>query len=674
MNRFLFLNSLQNPIDLEMEQLKASLGTFSCDIVFSPKDLLSATKTFRPTLIIVHSEAEKDLIDFTIHHFNDDPHLEKTPILFLSSDNEHLSLIDSFSSKSFFVSVLMMPFHQVELKSHLLNLMNLVDAEKIRFQTHLRETLLDVYKLSNIQPNNKLLAEQVWSLIKKLFPALSGVYCGIYNAVENFFDSVFSVGNQIGKRIPSSTIPFSLVLENKQLYHLSPENIRDLQVQGHTVLCNENCHWIGLPIASNNQFHGVISFSKTESQGDFTSQEKESLMLIVRSLSLIIGSRIATNQLNEALERSQQSERLKDNFLSNISHEIRTPLNAIIGFSSLLDEELAPEERHEYVEMIIDGGQNLMQIIDDIVDVARIQAGEIKIQAIDVNLIDLIHQVADLYYRRIENQQIPIKFKLELPQIIDKLIIKTDAFRLKQILENLLDNALKFTTHGEVTLGFRYLNNELLEFYVADTGIGIAAKDLNSIFNRFVQLEVGHVRQYGGNGLGLSITKSLVELMNGKISVESQQGIGSKFSFTLPLEQNKFVNGKLISQKYRWNDKRVLLVDDIEANLQFLEILMRKTGVKTQRAYNGLKALEAIARDPHFDLVIMDLQMPEMDGYTATRIIKSRFPHIKVIVQTAYSELSDRQKAFKSGCDDFMEKPIRAEELLKKIHLIFNPQ
>ncbi len=671
MKRFLFLDCINNPVEFEIEELKASIGKFSWETVSNHAQLLPVLSKSRPDILLIHSNADSDLVDFTLSHFSNTPFSEKTPLLFLVADIQHLSLLKKINPEFFFVSVLMIPFLEVELKSHLTSMINLVDSESIRFQTQLRETLLDIYKLSNIQLNNKLLADQTWFLIKKLFPSLSGVYCGIYNAVENVFDLVFSDGNQLTQKIPAATPPLSLVLENKQLYHLSPDNIRDMKLNDKIIICNEDCFWLGLPIITNNQFHGVISFSKTIAQGDFSGREKESLMLIVRSLSLIIGSRIAANQLNLALERSQQSERLKDNFLSNISHEIRTPLNAIIGFSSLLDEDLSPNVRHEYVEMIMDGGQNLMRIIDDIVDVSRIQSGEIKIQATDVNLIDLIHQVADQYYRQIENQNIPLKLKLELPKIVSKLIIKADAYRLKQILENLLNNALKFTNHGEITLGFKYLNDELLEFYVSDTGIGIPAKDLDNIFNRFVQLEVGHVRQYGGNGLGLSITKSLVELMNGKITVDSQLGVGSRFSFTLPLEQEKFISSRPVNQRYKWNDKRILLVDDIEANLQFLDILIRKTGAKTQMAYNGLKALEAIAREPNFDLVIMDLQMPEMDGYTATRIIKSRFPHIKIIVQTAYSELSDRQKAFKSGCDDFMEKPIRAEELLRKINQLF---
>lgn len=556
----------------------------------------------------------------------------------------------------------------IEKDKYFLNLMNTEAEDR---QTKIKEIILSIYELSNQISNNETLSNEIWQLIRKTIHADS-TYMGIYDPLENIIDMIFQDGNKLPNRISATSQPQHSVIHSRNTIHLTPSEIKQIRNNSTLSICKNECFWLGIPLINNTKLIGIISFSRNKENGDFSDEDKEDIILISKTLSAIYESRFTNAELNKALTKAIQSDKLKDNFLSNISHEIRTPLNSIIGFSSLLyDDDISTDEKKEYIEIIMNGGQNLLKIIDDIVDIAKIQTGEINLNRIETNIIEIINDIHTRYKTNPELTANNIKILTDVPENLNKLIIKTDPFRLKQVLENLILNSIKFTQKGEIRFGYKLENKESIRFFVSDTGIGIPSDKIHTIFERFIQIETGHARDYGGNGLGLSIAKNLVELLNGKIYAESIEGKGSIFSFVLPIEQQKFADDSSKQTSFDWNGRTILLVDDIESNLRYLDIVLKRTGATTKWANNGFKAINILEHNPDFELVIMDLQMPEMDGYQTTRIIKSKYPNIKVIAQTAFTEISDREKAFESGCDKYLEKPINANTLLTTINELF---
>ena len=530
----------------------------------------------------------------------------------------------------------------------------------------LREVILNIHELSNNASSYEELSAETWNELKKITTADS-IYIGFYEPVEHYLDLVYQKGINLPHHVDASIKPLSELIKKRTVRQFGPFEIAVLQEENPLLFCDNECYWFGIPLINNNRLLGIVILTKESSKGPFTDIETGDILLITSALSSILESKQSNSELNKALIKAQEADKLKENFLSNISHEIRTPLNSIIGFSSMLYDELPTEEKIEYVNLIIDGGQNLLKIIDNIVDIAKIQSGDLHINKMDVDLIDLLDGLKDRFSTAPEVSNNEVNLVFEVPKELQHIYLKTDPFRLSQILENLISNALKFTEHGEIKYGIRINEEESITVFVSDSGIGIPEHELDKIFDRFVQLETGHTREYGGNGLGLSITKNLVELLNGKISVQSQLGKGTCFNIKLPVEKQKFVKHQGRRSVYHWSDKKMLLVDDVPTNLEFLEILLSRTKAKTTLANNGKHAIDILDRDADFDIVIMDLKMPIMDGYQATRIIKNKYPHIKVIIQTAFIETADKKRAFESGCDDYIEKPIKANELLSLI-------
>lgn len=531
----------------------------------------------------------------------------------------------------------------------------------------LRDLILTIHELSDKLLSDSELAGEIWDLLKDSFTTADSMFLSLYFPTENLLHSTYQSKYLLPHRMSAANKPFSKVLQNRELVYLTPKDLRLIQSEGEFMFCKKTCYWLGIPLINNNKLMGLISFTKPESTGEFEKSEIESIKLVVNALSAIIDSRMTNEELKRALQKANESEKLKDNFLSNISHEIRTPLNSIIGFSSMLYDPVTEYEKKEYLDLIMSGGNSLMRIIDDIVDMAKIQSGEIKINKIESNVYDIHKQLFKRYNKNPELRNKTIELVLSVPENTQDLLIKTDPFRLNQIIDNLLSNALKFTQKGTINFGYDFENSETIRFFVQDTGIGIPREKINTIFDRFNQIELGHSKEYGGNGIGLNITKSLIELLNGKLTVESEKDRGSLFSFTIPIEKQKFYTKINSRAHYEWAEKRVLLVDDVIVNLEFLEQLLKPTKAQTILALNGQKAIEIVSKNPDIDLIIMDLQMPVMDGYQATRAIKSKFPQMKIIIQTAYTEISDKQKAREAGCDDYIEKPIKTESLLKLI-------
>ncbi len=375
-------------------------------------------------------------------------------------------------------------------------------------------------------------------------------------------------------------------------------------------------------------------------------------------------------ELINAKIKAEESDKLKSAFLANMSHEIRTPMNAIMGFSGfLLEPGLSKKTLGYYVKIINAGSQQLLSVISDIIDISKIEAGQITIDLELVNVNNLLKELFVIYKNLAEPKNLSLYCSCEHPN--DDIQVKTDGNRIKQVICNLLNNAIKFTTKGKIEFGYKIKEN-VLEFYVEDTGIGIVPENHEFIFQRFMQARQTNNQIHSGNGLGLSISKALVEKLGGTITVNSKPGIGSTFIFTIPYVKGMENEVNSISTKYpdqyNWKEKIILLVEDDTNNHAYIGKLLSITNAKILDAWNGKQALELVKKQPDISLVLMDIKMPIMNGYEATRLIKQIRPKLPVIAQTAYVLGRDREQALEAGCDDYFSKPIERNKFMKTLN------
>lgn len=373
--------------------------------------------------------------------------------------------------------------------------------------------------------------------------------------------------------------------------------------------------------------------------------------------------------------RAEESDKLKTAFLANMSHEIRTPVNAIIGFSDLLkDPKVTQEDFDLYLEYITGGGQSLMNLINDIIDISKIEAGEMRISDEPCNLEKLLDEIFVTYQEQLKAKvKGNVELFLETPKNPIEGEILTDQHRLKQILSNLINNAVKFTEKGSITFGYHFLDENYLHFYVRDTGIGIPADKIDIIFHRFRQVEDAYTRNYDGTGLGLTISKKLSQLLGGDMWVDSEDGKGSNFSFSIPFqltEESKKPVYALQDEEVAesLNEKCILVVEDEDSNYILIENMLQDFEVNLLRAEDGVKAVDYFHKNGRtIDLVLMDIKIPLLNGYDATREIKKIKSKVPIIAQTAYAMPSEKQHCIDAGCDDYISKPYNKDELLSVI-------
>ncbi len=396
---------------------------------------------------------------------------------------------------------------------------------------------------------------------------------------------------------------------------------------------------------------------------------------------LDISERIQIEQmLKEAKAKAEESDKLKSAFLANMSHEIRTPMNAILGFANLLKiPDIDTESKLEYLDHIIQSGDNLLNLINDIIDISKIESEQLKVEKVSVNINELLDQVYNRYEELLTISN-PGEIELHLEKAIpgNGLSIETDPYRLQQVISNLLNNAVKFTAEGRIEFGYRVENGNL-KFFISDNGVGIPAKMQHLIFKRFGKLEDPDKINLSGTGLGLSISKSLIELLGGDLWLNTAHKNGAEFFFTIPLKESKIkdphpqeTKANKSVQELKLKNKLILVAEDEILNYKLLETLVKRTGAEVIWAKNGVQAVEICKERNDIDLVFMDIKMPKMNGYEATIKIKKINPKMPVIAQTAFAFANEKVKILECGCDFYLKKPLQKMEIHKVLNKYLN--
>jgi PAS domain S-box-containing protein len=387
----------------------------------------------------------------------------------------------------------------------------------------------------------------------------------------------------------------------------------------------------------------------------------------------ITDKQLLLKELLTAKEKAEENDRLKSAFLANMSHEIRTPLNGILGFTGLITgEDLPPKSRRmEYSAIINRSAESLMQLVNDILEISKLDAGQYTIETREFNLFDTLKSLHTLYQKKLEDVN---KIKIQLTVAInDKNLFMTgDETRLTQIFTNLLDNALKFTNEGQISYGIKEMNAEKIIFFVSDTGIGIEKRNQDIIFERFSQADETISRNFGGTGLGLSIVKKTVELMDGQITVESEHGKGSLFEIHLPNTTRTVLNNQVeMKEKNTSVTKKIkiLLVEDDPISRMYYEAILKDDLIELLIAGTGTLAIELATKEKP-DVILLDIRLPDISGLDVARNMRNSGSKVRIIAQSAFAMPGDEQAALEAGCNDYLTKPVKANLLLEKLKAI----
>ena len=395
--------------------------------------------------------------------------------------------------------------------------------------------------------------------------------------------------------------------------------------------------------------------------------------ILMSGITAYVLMSLAKNSYLTQYQKAKTADKLKSAFLANMSHEIRTPLNAIVGFSNLLaDGTIKDEEKEQYVSIINSSNETLLQLIDDILDVSMIEANQMKINKINFSVNELLLNLQRTYSPILkEKKKDAVQLKLHHPG--ESYWITSDQIRINQVLVNLLNNAIKFTTEGSIEIGFEP-EGDRLKFYVKDTGIGIEEAHIAHLFDRFYKIEDNNRKLYRGTGIGLYLSKKIVEMLGGQIQVASVFGEGSVFSFYIPAEELTIVPDKAEHKSEKEqkpvefsHNAVVLLAEDDRSSSIYFKKVMEDLNIHVLQAFDGLEALKLFSENRDISLVLLDIRLPGLSGLEILKEMKKTRPELPVIAQTAFAMAGDEEKYLALGFDDYIAKPVKKDILIKKL-------
>ncbi|GAA3781599.1 GAF domain-containing hybrid sensor histidine kinase/response regulator [Flavobacterium ginsengiterrae] len=433
--------------------------------------------------------------------------------------------------------------------------------------------------------------------------------------------------------------------------------------------------YAGVPLTTPDGYNIGTLCAVDHVTKELNENQKNALSIIAKHV--ISQLELGTKNIELAAQKkiAERAVLAKDSFLANMSHEIRTPLNAIIGFTDLLAQTNLDETQRDYINSVQIAGENLLLIVNDILDLSKIESGNLTIETVPFNLKSTLKHVYDLLKIKVPKD---VEFNLFLDADMPEIVIG-DQGRLNQILVNLIGNALKFTQEGDVTVSVKMMDETeshySLKFSVKDTGIGIPPKKLKTIFDRFTQAEDSTTRKFGGTGLGLNIVKQLIELQNAEINVKSQEGRGSEFFFVINYKKADFTEAEdeeLTGESL--GRLKILLCEDNVLNQKLVKSVMQNFGFDLDIAENGEEGIGLLSKN-EYDLVLMDLQMPVKDGYQTTEYIRNEMKStIPIIAMTAHSLMGEQEKCYNVGMDGYVPKPFKQPVLLEAIKTVLSPE
>lgn len=556
----------------------------------------------------------------------------------------------------------------------------ITDIEERRHIEDIQKVVFNIANAMNYTENLKDFSSLIRSELARIIDT-ENFLIAIYDAVNNTLSLPFMADEKDDfQTFPAGKTLTGYVVANNLPMLVDENEIREMAAKGlieyHGTPAKQ---WLGVPLKGKDFIIGALVLQSYTKSDAFSKQDLDIVRFVSTQVALSIERKRNEEELRVATKKAIEADKMKSAFLANMSHEIRTPMNAIIGFSDLLgDPEISNIERASYLSIIQNNGSVLLKLIDDILDSARLEAGQLKVekQLTAVNtILDELHDHFNEYRHKIRRSQIQLVF----PQYKGKQIqLRTDALRFRQIITNLINNALKFTETGYVEFG--YLNDPpanapaplpepCITFYVKDTGIGIPADKLDLVFDRFGQASVSHARVHGGKGLGLSIAKNLTVLLGGKIWLESNEGSGTVFYIALPAPaQEKHPLKKVstpedTSTSFDGKGFHFLVAEDDNTSAWFLMRFLEKTGATVTIVANGKQAVDYCLEGGRVDILFMDLYMPVMSGFDATQLIKEHLPSLPVIAQTAFNMTGELPSSSQMLFDSIITKPIRNEEI-----------
>jgi len=516
--------------------------------------------------------------------------------------------------------------------------------------------------------------QQLLEIVKNELSTLintNNFFVAFYNEATDMLSMAYRVDERDTFTVwPAEKSLTGYVVRNNKSVMLKSDGFQKLIEDGEVELFGADSEiWLGVPLTVDGKPYGAIVVQDYQDPNAYTESDLRMLEFIASQVSLSIQRQKSILDIQNTLVKAEASDKLKTAFINNISHEIRTPLNGILGFTEMsLNPDTTQEDHELFFSVIKKSSKRLLNTINSYMDISMLVSGTMEISRRPSNLDKLIKEIA------IDFSDISASKGIELiarkHDFAEPMVVNTDIEKLRKILTHLLDNAFKFTQKGVVTFGYD-IKDHCFEFKVSDTGTGIKTDALSVIFDAFMQADVSSTRGYEGSGLGLTIANGLVKLLGGNLRVDTERGKGSTFYFTLPFAENTILTPQKVNVAPKPDESvakpLILVAEDDDSNYKYIEIVLLYAAYNVIRAENGIEAVECLRKHPEISLVLMDIKMPVMDGFEATRQIRTFMPELPIIALTAHVTAEDENLAISSGCNEYVTKPVSKAKLLEII-------